>query len=60
MKEFLFMVIATIIFSVSISMLVQELCKKFIMALVVTTILNLLCGYFLGSYVFDFLEKIKL
>ena len=59
MNEFLFMFIATIIFSISISMLVQELCKKFITPLVVTTILNIICGYFLGLYVFDFLEKIR-
>ena len=59
MKELLFMFIATIFFSISISLLVQELCKNFIYALVSTTIFNLICGYLLGSYVFDFFEKIK-
>ena len=59
MNEFLFMFIVTIVFSISISMLLQELCKKFIIALISTTILNLICGYFLGLYISDFLEKIR-
>ena len=37
----------------------QELCKKFIVALLLTSILNLICGYFLGSYILEFYDKIK-